>query len=194
MSDIEKFVDWYHRKYRINYSYNWFKTIKKDHEVLLNLIEQHQCRTVLEIGTWLGDTALLMYLYPLVQRVKCIDICKEMNIEFKHPAHELMPKEEYGKMFKNTFIQLQFADTLKYPRGCEQHDLVFIDGNHNYQHVKNDTELAISMHPKVICWHDYGGGNDDVVKFINELIVNKSQLMAFEGSLCVAAEPKNIII
>lgn len=190
--DAREYVEWYHNKFRINYNYNYFSTIKMDHAVLITMIEAFNCKTACEIGTWKGDTALLLWLHPNIQRVKCIDIHKDMEISYQHNLHTLMNKSEYGTMFKNTAVELMFADTMNYPLGNEQHDLVFIDGNHDYDHVVNDTKLAMSWNPKVIVWHDYGGGNDDVVKYINE--IKNDKFMQFPGSLCVAVQPINMTI
>lgn len=189
-----EYVEWFHSKFRSTYRLEAYPTIKEDHEVLIACIEQFDCRTVLEIGTWLGDTGLLLWLHPRVKSFKAIDIHKDMGVVFDQHQHQLMPKEEYGRMYKNTYAQLIFVDSMTYPRGQEQHDLIFIDGAHDYEHVKNDTELAISFNPKIIVWHDYGGGNDDVVKYINELMENGSQILRFHNSLCVAAQPENIKI
>jgi len=189
-----EFVEWFHNKFRISYNYNLFGSVKEDHEVLIYLIEQESIRTVCEIGTFKGDTALLMFLYPLVRRVKCIDIHKDMGVTYDAPyMHDLMPKEKVGEMFKNTFVELVFADTMTYPRGCEQHDMVFIDGNHDYEHVVNDTELAISFNPKMIVWHDYGADNKDVMRFIDELVKAGSKIHTWPNSLCVSARPEEII-
>ncbi len=192
--DPREFVEWYHNKFKISYTYTYFPTIKRDHEVIISCIEKYNCYTALEIGTWKGDTAMLMWLHPQIRRVRTIDIHKDMNVEYFHHSHQLMSKEMYGEVFKNTFIDLIFYDTMTYPKGIEQFDLVFIDGNHDYGHVKNDTALAMSVFPKIIVWHDYGGGNDDVVKYINELVINGSEIMTTPGSLCVAAEPSKIIL
>jgi len=191
--DAREYVEWFHNKFKISYSYNYFPTMKMDHAVLITMIEAFNIKTVCEIGTWKGDTALLLWLHPNIQRVKCIDVHKDMELNgtpYSHNAHVLMDKSEYGSMFKNTPIELVFADTMTYPRGCEQHDLVFIDGNHDYEHIVNDTELAKSWCPKVIVWHDYGGGNDDVVKFLNKIKTEK--FMQFPGSLCVAVRAEEL--
>jgi hypothetical protein len=188
-----EYVEWFHNKFRITYHYSLFGSIKEDHEVLIYLIEQHSLRTICEIGTFKGDTALLLWLYPLVKRVKCIDIHQDMGVEYNAPyQHKLMAKEEVGSMFKETFVELMFADTMKYTRGCEQHDLVFIDGNHDYEYIKNDTELALSWNPKIIVWHDYGAGNKDVIKYIDELVENGSKIEKYPNSLCVSAKFEDI--
>jgi hypothetical protein len=49
--------------------------------------------------------------------------------------------------------------------GC---DLVFIDGNHDYEWVKHDTDLALRLGAKIIVWHDYGT-EPGVTRAVDEL-------------------------
>jgi len=190
--EVMKYVDWYHRKFRNPYYLVQFPTIKVDHEAIISVVDKYDMRTFLEIGTWKGYTALLVYLYRNIERVKCIDIHDGMA-DYDHAVNKAMARGDVGEYFRNTFVDLVFADTMTYPKDCEQYDFVFIDGNHDYEHVKNDTLLALSMNPKIIMWHDYRNGNDDVTKFIDELIANGSSIIQFqEGSCCVAAIPENI--
>ena len=39
------------------------------------------------------------------------------------------------------------------PNGC---DLNFIDGNHEHEWVRHDTELAKRLDAAIVVWHDYG--------------------------------------
>ena len=188
LPEAVKYVEWFHSKFRTTYLNRNFPTMHQDHAALITAIELTGSRTVCEIGTWKGDTALMMALYPSVVRVKAIDIHKDMGVEIQDEMksnHNLMSKEEYGVMFRNTFVELEFADTMKYTRGGQQFDLVFIDGNHDYEHVKNDTELALSWEPKVIAWHDWNVYNPGVVQFLNEMMENGMACVLFKGSDCV---------
>lgn len=180
------YVSWYHNKFRSTYHPLAFPEMINDHRVLISLIYQYNCRTICEIGTWNGDTALMLWLYPMVHRVKCIDIHKDLGVEFTQPNHVLRAKEEYGKMFRDTYVELEFSDTMKMDKsGNQQHDLVFIDGCHDYEHVKNDTVLALSWKPKVLAWHDYHNGNTGVDKYIDEAFQGK-KIQMFNGSCIVA--------
>lgn len=184
--DAIDYVNWYHHKFRSTYYPAMFPEMIHDHRALITLVEQFNIKTICEIGTWKGDTALMLWLHPQIERVKCIDIHKDLGVEFNQSNHELMAKEEYGQMFKNTFVELVFADTMKYARGCENHDMVFIDACHDYEHVKNDTELAMSWNPKVIAWHDYHNGNTGVDKYIDELVL-KGKIFGSYSKSCIVA-------
>lgn len=189
MKNAIEYVEWFHTKFRNTYHHKAFPEMVEDHRVLISLIEAFNLQTVCEIGTWNGDTALLLYLYKRVRRVKCIDIHKDLNVKFTQPNHALRSKEEYGTMFKNTFVELLFADTMHYARGNEEHDFVFIDACHDYEHVKNDSELAMSWNPKVIAWHDFRNGNTGVDQYITEQMQQGVQFVEFKefnGSCIVA--------
>lgn len=182
------YVAWFHNKFRSTYHPAMFPEMIHDHNVLIELVEAFNIKTICEIGTWKGDTALMLYLHPQVKRVKCVDIHKDLGVEFTQSNHSLMNKEEYGVMFRNTFVELVFHDTMTYPKGAEQHDMVFIDACHDYEHVKNDTELALSWNPKIIAWHDYRNGNTGVDQYVDELISNGVNILKS------GANPKSCIV
>lgn len=187
-TDPLQHVEWYHNKFRHTYHPDAFPEMIYDHRVLCTLIRHYDCRTVCEIGTWNGDTALMLWTYPLVKRLKCYDIHKDLGVDFKQENHKLRAKEEYGKMFANTYVELVFADTMKMVRGCEQHDLVFIDACHEFKNVLNDYELAMSWNPKVIAFHDYHNGNEGVDKAIDYLIQGGIKILQFKESCIVAIQ------
>lgn len=75
--------------------------------------------------------------------------------------------EEFGKLSLKLEPDLrQCDDAFKYPRSepylynpysdkmFDTFDLVFIDGDHLYESVKNDTQLALNLNPKWIVFDD----------------------------------------
>ncbi len=134
-------------------------TSLRDKIALLTLIKDYKIESIFEIGTWKGEATLFMYLYPLVKKIKTIDINKDMDIGFTDPEehHPLKEPEFYGSLFRsNTNIELEFCDSKKYePKEGEQYDMVFIDGSKEGGYVENDFQLALKLKPKIIVWHDY---------------------------------------
>lgn len=154
--NIGEYLDWFYSKFNIPYAPQWV-CAREDHKALLTLIKENDIKSVLEIGTWTGWTSLCMWLFPGVERANSIDIHAQLGVDSVVPGHMLMPKHFYGHYCKDTPVELEFCDSMQRKlRPPERYDMVFIDGNHDYEHVRNDTELALSMNPKVIAWHDCG--------------------------------------
>jgi len=183
------YVKWYNEKFKSSYSWS---TQKNDWELLIYLIKKYNIKSVFEIGTWKGDTSLLMWLHPNIERLKTIDINKDMSIEYNHPNHSL--EESRGDMIKNTNVEMEFVDSTQYKiKEGEQYDMIFIDGNHDLQHVTSDTLLALKFNPKVVVWHDYERTNTDVVIYINDLKSKGTKINEAEGSCIVWSENENLI-
>ena len=165
----------------------------EDKKALKKLIKNYDIKSIFEIGTWEGATALFLMNQTNITKVKTIDIHRNMNVDYSHALHPLGGKDFYGKHIKDTNIIFEFCDSMKYiPTKIEQYDMVFIDGNHDYAHIKNDTELAFKLKPKIIVWHDYGSpGNDDVLLFITELQKQKRKIRIFNNCCIAYLETKN---
>ncbi len=69
-------------------------------------------------------------------------------------------------------------------------DFIFVDGDHGYDYVKVDSENAFLMLNErgVIVWHDYGGGWDDVARFLCEQASHR-RLYHLEGTSLVVYGP-----
>lgn len=143
-------------------------TFAKDHEALAHIIKTYNIKTIFEFGTWEGASTQHMAQQSGVEKVVTLDIHEELDVEYKHNAHQKTNKNHYGKWITSDKVTQIFCDSLKY-KPTEEFDMVFVDANHDYEHIKNDTELALQMKPKVIVWHDFESpGNPDVTKYINE--------------------------
>ena len=182
------FVENYHKK---NPSpYNW-PFVKEDHLALISLIEKFNIKSVFEFGTWEGYTTQLMAEHSIVENITTLDIHDEMDVEYTHQFHNKTKKENYGKFIKSNKVKQIFCDSLKY-NPTKQFDMVFIDGNHDFKHIKNDTELALKMKPKLIVWHDYESpGNPDVTLYLTTLIKEGKKIFIFPNSVVAYMEVKN---
>lgn len=95
----------------------------------------------------------------------------KLNINIKDKA--LINKPKIGSLFndtkyKNKINQL-LGDSATY-RFNKKYDFIFIDGAHNYEYIKNDTERSLKLlNPGgVIIWHDYGT-HKGVTEYLNEI-------------------------
>lgn len=160
---------------------------------LLSLVRQEKAEFVFEFGTWRGRTTLnLAKNIKKTGKVYTLDIPLE-----KQPALSLAP-EDYSyfkwsqkKLYQGTKEEQKIVEILEdsflfNPEEFKEFfDLVFIDGSHSYEYVKNDTQKGLYMLKRkgVICWHDYEvcGG---VTKYLEELS-NFLEVYCFSGtSLC----------
>ena len=172
-------VAWFYEKFKDgligHHSQEAINRQHLDQEQLINLIEEHNCKSVLEIGTWEGQTGLLLWLHPNVKKFKAIDIHSSMNVEYDNSMHKVneVPIDFVGHYMKNTHTQIDFIDTMKWnPVGWQKEnghfDMIFIDANHDLRHVRNDTLKALELKPKIIVWHDvaHDEGLDMVPTFL----------------------------
>jgi len=123
-------------------------------------------RKIFEIGTFTGSTALSVALNtPTKTEVFTLDLHpskrakhkKESGIVGKHPDYQS------GELFKNTPLSKKItqlfgnSQTFDFRRFYNSIDLVFIDADHRYSFVKNDTKNAFKiLRPGgVIIWDDY---------------------------------------
>lgn len=169
----EEFVDWFQEKFVQSLS-----TIGRnptlpegDQRLLAGFIGTYNIKSILEFGTHEGRTTLFFWLYPSIEKVKTIDWGKPY------------PKEKYGCYFKKLGIKqivpedkvkLEFCETINWkPKEDEYYDMIYIDAGHEYENVKNDSEIAFKMKPKIIVWHDYPN-EKGVKKYIDEVKEEKN--------------------
>lgn len=108
-----------------------------------------------------------------------------LDLPEDHPAYSLpIPKPEEQKIAaeggKGILIPRDLLDRVTFLSSdsatfdespyLETIDLVFVDGAHSYEYVKNDTEKGWKMlRPGgVLAWHDCVPSHRDVVKYIKE--------------------------
>jgi predicted O-methyltransferase YrrM len=143
---------------------------------LVETIERHRCRRILEIGTWNGEHALAMiraaarhhppaeveyYGFDLFEQIDDEKIVQEIS---KRPP----PMEEVSGRLRATGAQVHLVqgdtrETLPaaVPR-LPPMDFVFIDGGHSYETVASDwAAVERLVHPgSVVIFDDYWGRSD----------------------------------
>lgn len=116
-----------------------------------------------EIGTWRGESALAVL--PFCKEVHTLGLSDEelyaMGCSEDYVAQQgiLLPKDERIVVHKGNSLTFDFASFGK------KFDVVFIDGNHSYAFVKNDTIQVVKhlCHEEtIIVWHDYGLSPEEV--------------------------------
>jgi predicted O-methyltransferase YrrM len=125
--------------------------------LLRTLAELEHVKTYFEIGTWRGESALAVY--DKVEKVYTLNLSETEMRKRNWPESYI---EQSGMLIgqSSNIIQLE-GDSLRYDfsaytKSC---DLIFVDGDHHYRHVVNDTKKAFELlrnENSMIVWHDYG--------------------------------------
>lgn len=119
---------------------------------------------IVEIGTYHGETALeLASAFP-ERTIHCVDCALE--------TYGLSPDEvcHLAKHMANVRLHLTESHLFTYPEDVR---CVFIDGAHDWNGVRMDTELAFSHISRVggvVVWHDaVECEHDDVMRYLSRV-------------------------
>jgi SAM-dependent methyltransferase len=140
-------------------------------------------------GEYLIDGYQVNYLYGLNDL--CKDFLSENHIVLELGSNDGISTELFSKFVKKVVavdikITEKFKSLLKDNKNIEFHnldfdsfyktnklkyDLIYIDGSHEYQHVKEDINNSkkILTENGVICGHDYNSTCPGVIKAVNEI-------------------------
>lgn len=135
---------------------------------------------VFEFGTYKGVSTTQLAL-----NVDNGGMVFTLDLPEDHPAYSLpIPKPEERQIAaeggKGILIPRDLLDRVTFLKSdsatfdvtpyLETMDLVFVDGAHSYEYVKNDTEKGWQMlRPGgILAWHDCTPSHRDVVKYIKE--------------------------
>lgn len=163
--------------------YGWFP--KENEETLAKLIKENNIKTVIEIGCFLGKSTKFFVDQG----------CDVVSIDTFEGASDLNRCEEVIKRLPNLYEQFLFnlkelgiEDKVTVFKGTSEDaynyftyskspnaDLIFIDGSHEYEDVKNDIKMWSQRYKKVLCGDDYTDAHEDVKKAVNELLPNSNK-------------------
>ena len=141
---------------------NDFPGFREDYLSLHCLIKKYQPKTFLEIGTSSGDgtkvicraLGLRRFFSRKDRKVFSIDVPPGTDPKKIYPQGEDGHPRRAGRNCKLPFQQI-FGNSLGFDFSAYYPiEGWFIDGKHDYQYAKNDTELALKSNPKLIIWHD----------------------------------------
>lgn len=144
-----------------------WSTPLSDLVMLLKIALCAEPKRVMEIGSFRGFTALFLaeHISPDA-RIVTID---------RHPDHgEAYRKTSLARMIER---RVGATDSAMFERDeLASYDLIFIDADHSYESVRNDTELVLPLLSAggFIVWHDYANwgyfsGQNGVPEYLGEL-------------------------
>ena len=124
-------------------------------------------RSIFEFGTYQGRTTFHLTMASPDAHVTTLNL---------PPEDDPSVAPFLGIMFKGSERERQitqvYADSRKFDPApyAGQMDYIFIDGDHSYELVKNDTEKALVMLKPggMMVWHDYAAKSPGVVRYMKE--------------------------
>lgn len=174
-------------------------SLPTDIMLLKGLARQIKNCNYFEIGTWRGES--------VVNVSETAKECYTLNLSKKEILDLNMPEEYaelHGFFSKNKEnIQHLYGNSLTYnfKKLNKKFDLIFIDGNHKYDFVKNDTKKIIAhlTHKNtIIVWHDYAYNPEkirsEVLKGILDGLPKKmhQNLYHVSNTMCAIYYPKKV--
>ena len=158
--------------------------------LLQHLMLRARAKTVFEIGTYVGRTALNFALNsPPSARIFTLDLPLERQREYKYRAGSLFHRTPYAKKIKQVCGD---SLTFDFSPHFSSADFIFIDGSHSYEHALSDSQNALKLLRRgrgIIAWHDYGW--EGVAPALNKLFRQEKRLASMrhiEGTSLVYAE------
>lgn len=119
--------------------------------------------TYFEIGTWRGESAA--NVANVAKQVVTLNLPDEemlkMGLDKKYVGLHRFFSKGLGNV---THIQAN-SQTFDFNSLNQKFDLIFIDGDHHYESVKNDTTNGFKLlkdENSIIVWHDYGNNPSDI--------------------------------
>ena len=152
--------------------------------VLGYLVAAQKPKTILEIGTFSGNTALHMALNsPEEATVYTLDLpvdapaaaLRQDPDDLIYVQSRLSYDLKYLKYPEGKKVVQKYGDSAAFDFGEFKSggllDFIFIDGSHSYEYVKSDTEksLQILRPGGSILWHDYTPNFPGVFRYLNGL-------------------------
>ncbi len=179
-----------------------------DQIVLLSLVELINPETIIEIGTFQGFSTRL-FLKNTMSKVFSLDLPWRSSKFIEAPKQDRLLSDgnyndDYLRDLQNKTGEIYLKDinldemsrlflikhdstTFDYPSHIENAQFAFIDGGHQCDIVREDTNNMRNMLKEtggVIVWHDYSSTiHSDVTNYLN-LQSKENKIFYIRGSLC----------
>jgi hypothetical protein len=153
--------------------------------MLLKLMRCVNPSYIFEFGTFKGyTTRLLLENLPdsdiRSERIYTLDIPSLDNVIFQGMDREiavvgLNSQRKYLSSARRNLVKQLLQDSMSFDpqQFLKQFQYIFIDGNHQINYVKKDTEnsfLMLADSPSCIVWHDYGNADyPQLTQYLEEL-------------------------
>jgi predicted O-methyltransferase YrrM len=165
LEEFKREYGWVEYQERLHFS-------EASYNIILTLIKKYSPNNIFEIGTEYGAGTTLMAIYSSINtKIWTLDITPLGN-KLLELAEQKLDTE--GICFKNIpeihKITPIICNSYEFnPTSLPKMDFIFIDGDHSYDAVKNDTILALKMINSggIILWHDTS--LSEIKKYLDEI-------------------------
>ena len=124
-------------------------------------------KKIFEFGTYRGQTTCGLAAVCEDAQVYTLNLPPDHDPRYAPYIGMFIARSPDRNRIAQIFCDSRVFDTTPYR---ESMDYIFIDGDHSYEGVKNDTEKALQMLRSggVIVWHDYAAKSPGVLKYLAE--------------------------
>lgn len=152
-----------------------------------------------EIGTWRGES--VANVASVAKQCVTLNLPDKKMLEMGLPKNYVDTHRFFSKDLKNVIHLQANSQTFDFTEHLKKYDLLFIDGDHHYESVKNDTVNAFKLlkdDDSIIVWHDYGNNPNDIRWDVLRGILEgtpeskRKNLYRVSNTLCAIYTTKNI--
>jgi predicted O-methyltransferase YrrM len=141
--------------------------------LLKSLAKKQENCSYLEIGSWRGES--LANVSPVSKKCVSVTLSEIQMREMNFDEGFIKVHGIFSKNFENIeFIGANSHD-FDFNSLNQKFDLIFIDGDHSYKGVLNDTKKVFNLRKdsnSVIVWHDYAFNTEDTRHSVLEAILD----------------------
>lgn len=149
-----------------------------------------------EIGTWRGESVTAAR--QIVEKCTTFNLSEKQMRERKWDEKYIALHGYFSKKDASIIHLEGDSRNFDFTPYYNQQDLIFIDGDHHFDSVVNDTKIAFNLLKKdkgAIIWHDYAHSPEDVRWNVLHAILEgtpnefKHRLVAVSNTMCCAFLP-----
>jgi hypothetical protein len=152
-----------------------------------------------EIGTWRGESVTAAR--QVIENCTTFNLSKK-QMQARNWNENYIALHGYFSKKDSTILHLEGdSRDFDFSPYYGKQDLVFVDGDHHFDSVVNDTKVAFNLVKKntgAIIWHDYAKSPEDIRFNVLHAILEgtpdqlKSKLVAVSNTMCCAYMPFNL--
>ncbi len=149
---------------------------------LLSLLKIINPKSIFEFGMFKGGSLIHFLINSSEQTmIHSLDITHD---HLDHSIKTILNNHPNIKLHKANSMEFNFSSFSK------TQDLVYVDGGHEYEVVKKDSENALNIVKEngVIVWDDYSPSHSGVFNYLNQLFLTKPNLVHIKNTSIVVLD------